>query len=334
MIEPLKGPVRPRGFQGGLPFAYHLGGTNDVKVRLKVQMDYKIRTIWNVEARIDGQLRKIVGSILGNHRDAWVFGAVDPNSGSSAMLEVARGLGQLLKDGWKPRRTIILCSWDAEEYGLIGSVEWAEQHATELKIKAVAYLNLDAAVSGPSFGASSVPSLWRLIRATTRDVKDPRTGTSVYQQWQSRGREQRNESDQDATAEPRLGALGSGSDYTPFLQHLGIASTDMGFSGDYGVYHSAYDSFYWMENFGDPGFKYHVAAAQVWGTMTLRLANATALSFDFTDYANQIRDYFREAQTLAKRRNLSGSFDEKAMNAAVEDFLRRRHASRSCGKSI
>lgn len=322
MIEPLKGPVRPRGFQGGLPFAYHLGGTVDVKVRLKVEMDYKIRTIWNVEARIDGTTDKDRWVVLGNHRDAWVFGAVDPNSGSSTMLEVTRGLGQLLKEGWKPRRTIILCSWDAEEYGLIGSVEWAEQHAAELKSNAVAYLNLDVAVSGPSFSASSVPSLWKLIRATTHDVKDPKTGTSVYAQWQQSRREQRSDSDQEAAGEPRLGALGSGSDYTPFLQHLGVASTDMGFGGDYGVYHSAYDSFYWMENFGDPGFKYHVAAAQIWGTMTLRLASADVLSFDFTDYANQIRDYFREAQTLAKRRNLNGSFDEKAMNSALDEFSR------------
>jgi N-acetylated-alpha-linked acidic dipeptidase len=160
IIAALKGPVRPRGFQGGLPFAYHVGGTNEVKVRLKTDMDYKIRKIWNVVARIDGNEERDRWIILGNHRDAWVFGAVDPNSGSSAMLEVARGFAQLLKQGWKPRRTIILCSWDAEEYGLIGSTEWAEELAPELKEKAVAYLNLDAAVSGPHFGASSVPSLW------------------------------------------------------------------------------------------------------------------------------------------------------------------------------
>ncbi|HVF21603.1 MAG TPA: M28 family peptidase, partial [Pyrinomonadaceae bacterium] len=139
IIAPLKGPVRPRGFQGGLPFAYHVGGTNDVKVRLKTDMDYKLRPIWNVIARIDGTDLKDRWVVLGNHRDAWVFGAVDPNSGTSAMLEVGRGLGELLKRGWKPRRTIVLCSWDAEEYGLIGSTEWAEELAGELKEKAVAY---------------------------------------------------------------------------------------------------------------------------------------------------------------------------------------------------
>ena len=319
MIAPLQGPVRPRGFQGGLPFAYHVGGTNDVKVHLKTDMDYKTRTIWNVVARVEGDRDNDRWVILGNHRDAWVFGAVDPNSGTSAMLEVGRAFGQMVKEGWKPRRTIILCSWDAEEYGLIGSTEWAEENATELREKALAYLNLDAAVSGAHFGASSVPSLWKLIRAVTRDVKDPKTGKSVYQQWQDRTREMRPEGELDS-GEARIGALGSGSDYTPFLQHLGIASTDMGFGGDYGVYHSAYDSFYWMDHFGDPGFVYHVAAAQVWGTLAMRLAEAEGLPFDYTDYANQIRDFFTDAVKLAKRRNLSGSFDEKGMTAAVEDF--------------
>jgi N-acetylated-alpha-linked acidic dipeptidase len=154
LLTQLRGPVRPRGFQGGLPFPYHVGGTEHVKVHLKTDMDYKLRSIWNVVARIEGSSEKDRWVILGNHRDAWVFGAVDPNSGSSAMLEIARGLGQLLKQGWKPRRSILLCSWDAEEYGLIGSTEFAEEFAGDLREKAVAYLNLDAAVSGPHFGAS------------------------------------------------------------------------------------------------------------------------------------------------------------------------------------
>ena len=321
ILAQLKGPLRPNGFQGGLPFAYHVGGTNDVKVRLKTDMDYKIRKIWNVVARIDGNEEKDCWVILGNHRDAWVFGAVDPNSGTSAMLEVGRGLGQLLKQGWKPRRTIVFCSWDAEEYGLVGSVEWAEELAGELREKAVAYLNLDSAVAGVNFGASSVPSLWKLMRAATREIKDPKTGKTVYQQWQDRARENRPE-DNPLTGEARIGALGSGSDYTPFLQHLGIASTDMGFGGDYGVYHSAYDSFQWMDQFGDPGFHYHVAAAQLWGTLALRLAGAEGLPFDYTDYATQIRDFFNDAMKVANRRNLSSAFDEKAMTDAIEDFAK------------
>ena len=322
ILAPLKGPVRPKGFQGGLPFPYHLGGTNDVKVRLKTDMDYKLRTIWDVVARIDGNEEKDRWVILGNHRDAWVFGAVDPNSGSSAMLEVGRGFGQLLKAGWKPRRTIILCSWDAEEYGLVGSTEWAEELAPELKEKAVAYLNLDAAVSGAHFGASSVPSLWKLMRAVTRDINDPKTGKTIYQQWQERAREDRSEEEKVTGGEARIAPLGSGSDYTPFLQHLGIASTDMGFGGDYGVYHSAYDSFYWMDHFGDPGFRYHVAAAQVWGTLAMRLADADGLSFDYTDYASEVREFFKEALKLARLRNLAGSLDDKAMTDAIDDFAR------------
>jgi N-acetylated-alpha-linked acidic dipeptidase len=321
ILSQLKGPVRPRGFQGGLPFAYHAGGTNDVKLRLKTDMDYKLRKIWNVVARIDGNEEKDRWVVLGNHRDAWVFGAVDPNSGSSAMLEVGRGFGSLLKQGWKPRRTIILCSWDAEEYGLVGSTEWAEEFADELRAKAVAYLNLDAAVSGPHFGASSVPSLWKLMRATTRDIKDPKTGKTVYQQWQDHAREDRPEGE-ELPREARIGALGSGSDYTPFLQHLGVASTDMGFGGDYGVYHSAYDSFYWMDHFGDPDYKYHVAAAQLLGTLAMRLAEADGLSFDYTDYAGQIRDYFTEAMRLARIRNLASSLDDKSMTAAIDDFAK------------
>ena len=189
-----------------------------------------------------------------------------------------------------------------------------------MREKAVAYLNLDAAVSGPNFGASSVPSLWKLIRGAARDVKDPKTGKTVYQQWKDRLITERSDTDEEPPNEVRIGALGSGSDYTPFLQHLGVPSTDMGFNGDYGVYHSAYDSFYWMEQFGDPGFVYHVAAAQLLGTMTLRLANADVLPFDYTDYALQLRDFFAETVRLAKRRNLESSFDEQSMNNAIEDF--------------
>src|SRR6185437_1732019 len=292
---------RPKGFQGGLPFPYHVGGTDYVRVHLKTSMDYQVRKIWNVISRIDGDEEKDRWVIMGNHRDAWVFGAVDPNSGTTAMLEAARAFGSLLKKGWKPRRTIVMASWDGEEYGLLGSTEWAEENAAELQQKAVAYLNMDAAVSGPNFGASSVPSLWKLIRGATRDVKDPKTGKSVYQQWQDRSRENRPEGDTDMR-EARIAALGSGSDYTPFLQHLGVASTDMSFNGDYGVYHSA--------------------AAQLWGTLAMRLADADGLPFDYTDYATQVRDFFTEAMRLARIRNLAASVDDKAMTSAIDDFAR------------
>jgi N-acetylated-alpha-linked acidic dipeptidase len=326
LLEPLRGPVRPAGFQGGLPFAYHVGGTPDVRVHLKTEMDFQMRTIWNVIGRIEGAEEPDRWIILGNHRDAWTFGAVDPNSGTTAMLELARGFGELLKQNWRPRRTIIFGSWDAEEQGLIGSTEWVEEHAAELRERAVAYLNMDAAVSGANFGASSVPSLWKLIRTAARDVRDPKTGKSIYQAWQERAREARpaTESADAGTdapnAEARIGPLGSGSDYTPFLQHLGVPSLDMGFGGDYGVYHSAYDSFNWMEKFGDPNFAYHVAAAHIWGTVTLRLANARALPFDYTDYAAEIRDFVNETQKTAAQRKLADDFDGKALLDAVKDL--------------
>jgi N-acetylated-alpha-linked acidic dipeptidase len=244
------------------------------------------------------------------------------------MLEAARGFGTLLKNGWKPRRTIIMCSWDGEEYGLLGSTEWAEENADELKEKAVAYLNVDSAVSGPNFGASSVPSMWKLIRAATQDIKDPKTGLTVYQQWQNRAREQmpdpeltNAEAGSDAAiAEARIGALGSGSDFTPFLQHLGIPSTDMSFNGDYGVYHSAYDSFYWMSHFGDPNFVYHPTIARLWGTIAMRLADAAVLTLDYRDYAQQVRDFFTESMKTAKRRKLDTSFERKRMDEAVDNF--------------
>ncbi len=330
VLEKLRGPLRPRGFQGGLPFAYHVGGTPEVKLRLKTDMDYQIRKIWNVMARIDGAQLRDEWVILGNHRDAWTFGAVDPNSGTTAMLEVARGLGKLLKEGWTPRRTIIFGSWDAEEYGLIGSTEWAEENATELKEKAVVYLNMDAAVSGSNFGAASVPTLWKTIREVTKDINDPKSGKTVYQQWQVRA--QGSQPDAEMTnaeagtdtevAEARIGALGSGSDYTPFLQHLGVSSTDMGFGGDYGVYHSAYDSFHWMASFGDPTFAYHVVAAQLWGTMAMRMAGAEGLPFDYTSYAKEVSRFFNESVKFAERRKLTSGFDAKAMHNALDEFAK------------
>jgi N-acetylated-alpha-linked acidic dipeptidase len=327
LLQPLRGPVRPKNFQGALPFAYHVGGTNDVRVHLKTDIEFVTKTIWDVITRVDGAVEKDRWVVLGNHRDAWVFGAVDPNSGTTAMLELGRGLGQLLKSGWQPRRSIILCSWDAEEEGLIGSTEWAEEKASELKEKAVAYLNMDAAVSGPNFAAASVPSMWKLIQSAAHDVRDPKTGKSVYEAWRDLAWENTPESDRyDANGKekpvppPRIGPLGSGSDYTPFLQHLGVPSLDISFGGDYGVYHSAYDSFYWMAHFGDPTFQYHVAAAQIWGTIALRLADAAGLPLDYTDYADQLHDFVNETKHLANRKNLGEVFDSKSLLAAIDGF--------------
>ena len=327
LLQPLRGPVRPKDFQGGLPFAYHVGGTNDVRVHLKTDIEFVTKTIWDVITRIDGATERDRWVVLGNHRDAWVFGAVDPNSGTTAMLELGRSLGQLLKSGWQPRRSLVLCSWDAEEEGLIGSTEWVEEKASELKEKAIAYLNMDAAVSGPNFGASSVPSMWKLIHSAAEAVRDPKTGKSVYEAWRDRAWENASDSErydengnEKPAPRPRIGALGSGSDYTPFLQHLGVPALDMSFGGDYGVYHSAYDSFYWMSHFGDPTFQYHVAAAQIWGTVALRLADATGLPLDYTDYGMQLREFVNETKRLANRKKLGEVFDSKSMLAAIDSF--------------
>lgn len=328
LLQPMRGPLRPKGFQGGLPFTYHVGGTNDVRVHLKTDIEFVTRTIWNVITRIDGDEEKDRWVVLGNHRDAWTFGAVDPNSGTTAMLEVGRGLGQLLKSGWTPRRTMLLCSWDGEEQGLIGSVEWAEEHAVELKEKAVAYLNMDSAVSGANFGASSVPSFWKFIRAATRDVRDPKTRKTVYQVWKERARANLPQAEltdpvtgaDTPIAEARIGALGSGSDFTPFLQHLGVPSMDMGFGGDYGVYHSAYDTFYWMSHFGDPTFEYHVTAARVWGIAAMRLADASGLPLDYKDYAAEMGDFLTETRKLAVRAKLGDSFEARTIQEAINDL--------------
>jgi N-acetylated-alpha-linked acidic dipeptidase len=327
LLQPLRGPLRPKGFQGALAFPYHVGGSNDVRVHLRTDIEFVTKTIWDVITTIDGVVEKDRWVVMGNHRDAWVFGAVDPNSGTTAMLEAGRGFGRLLKSGWQPRRTIIMCSWDAEEQGLIGSTEWVEENATQLREKAVAYLNMDTAVSGANFGASSVPSLWKLIRSAAQDIHDPKTGKTVYEAWRDRAWENITESDrydregnEKPVPMPRIGALGSGSDYTPFLQHAGIASLDMGFGGDYGVYHSAYDSFYWMSHFGDPTFQYHVAAAQIWGTIALRLANSGALPFDYNDYAAELREFVRETKRLANKKNRGDWVDEKPLLDAINDL--------------
>src|SRR5581483_8841663 len=263
ILQNLAGPDSPREWQGALPFTYHLG-PGPVKVKMHLKQDYGYRTIWDVTGTIRGSEYPNEWVVAGNHRDAWVYGAVDPNSGTAAMLEAVHGLGELLKAGWKPKRTIVIGSWDAEEMGLIGSTEWGEQHAEELK-NAAAYFNVDVAVSGPKFGASSVPSLKQFLRDVTKSVPSPKGGT-VYDSWRQNSGENVNPQETSggtyrppaAQSKPDVpvGDLGSGSDYTVFLQHLGIPSTDIGSTGPYGVYHSVFDNFNWFKKFGDPKFVY------------------------------------------------------------------------------
>jgi N-acetylated-alpha-linked acidic dipeptidase len=329
ILENLTGPVAPREWQGALPLTYHVG-PGAAKVHLKLDMDFRTRPIWNVIARIPGAAEPDRRVVLGNHRDAWTYGAVDPASGTAPLLAVARGLGQLMRQGWRPRRTLILASWDAEEYGLIGSTEWVEEHAGELARHAVAYLNIDSGVSGSRFVAAAVPSLGRLIREVTEDVTDPGTGRSVYAVWsEESGRVRREGGLPYAVLNGSLppgpdggpvGDLGSGSDYTPFLQHVGVPSLDISFGGAYGVYHSIYDNFEWMQRFGDPTFRYSVAVAQIFGTLALRLANADFLPFDYEDYGRALEKYLGELETEMKKSGGGNSLQWAEAKSAATRF--------------
>lgn len=322
ILEALDGPESPREWQGGLPFTYHLGGTGAVKVHMNLVMDYRLRTIWDVVGTIDGTdtEQKNYWVVAGNHRDGWVYGAVDPNSGTAAMLEAVRGLGDLLKQGWKPKRGIVVCSWDAEEEGLMGSTEWAEMHAKELA-HAVAYFNTDVGVAGPNFDAAAVPSLKEFVRDVTRQVPSPKGGT-VYEQWLAtqeanphhRGRASSGE--ETATGGVTIGDLGSGSDYTPFIQHLGVPSTDIGSSGSYGVYHSTFDDYTWFTKFADPTFAYEQQQARVFGLELLHMADADVLPYDYRVYGKEVESYVAEAQKRATDAKMDVDFTAATAAAA------------------
>ena len=283
ILRNLSGPSVPKGWQGALPFTYHLG-PGPARVRIQLEMEYEVLPVRNVIGRIPGANFPEEWVIVGNHIVAWTFGAVDANSGTTAFLEMAAGLGKLLEEGYRPQRTIVLAAWDGEEYGLMGSTEWGEDLRSELMRKAVAYLNVDVGVSGSHFTAAAVPSLHEMVREVTRVVKNPGSGTSLYEAWLSKQRQ----SEKNPPQEVRFGDLGSGSDYTVFLDHLGVPSLTMGFEGPYGVYHTLYDTHYWMNRFGDPSWRYHPALAEVWGRMALRLANAEVLPFSYGDYGRGI----------------------------------------------
>ena len=319
LLESLGGPVAPQAWQGALPFTYRVG-PGAARVRVNVQMDGGTRSIWVAEGRIRGSEAPDQLVVLGNHRDAWVYGGVDPSSGTATQIELARVLGTMLREGHRPRRTVVLASWDAEEWHLTGSTEWGEQFAGELSDGAVAYLNVDGSTSGSEFLAGAVASLNPLIVETVRDVVDPNTGGSVLDAWGhdlrtteleaviGGGADTGEESDLDDPMNYVGNQLGSGSDYTVFLNFLGIPIVEMSFNGPYGVYHSQYDNYHWMERFGDPGFRYMTAMADVWGRMALRLANAGILPFDLALYAGRAEEFLADLQgrpAVAERLDLS-----------------------------
>jgi len=323
ILANLGGPHVPRQWQGGLPFTYHIGPGTAV-AHMKLVMDYQQRPLYDVIAELRGA-NDGEWVVLGNHHDAWVYGAVDPGSGTATMLETARAFGELVRAGWKPRRTIVMCEWDGEEPGLMGSTEWVEANRAELQAKAVAYLNTDVGVAGPNFTASATPSLKELIRDVTREVQDPRDVRSVYNVWLDRATRQQEEPSGIARppsakittpGEVPIEALGAGSDFCPFFDHAGIPSLDAGFTGDYGVYHSMYDDFFWMKKFGDPSFEYHVALAKILGTLALRLDESDTLPFDYPAYAAEITRVTNDLATRAAKLGI-GSADVPAVSAAA-----------------
>jgi len=324
MLRELTGPVAPEAWRGALPITYHVGAGR-AQVHLKLSFDWSQKMLYDVIAKIEGSAYPDEWVISGNHHDAWVNGADDPTSGMVTVLETGRALGELLKQGWRPKRTILLCAWDGEEEGLLGSTEWVETHADELKAKAVAYLNSDSNSKG-RLGVGGSHSLERFINEVARDVQQPDAKKSVWEAMKERRLEQaRTDEDRkelNERADLRIGALGSGSDYTPFLQHLGIASMNTGFGGDGGggVYHSVYDSFAWYVKFGDPTFEHGRALAQVNGTILMRLADAEVLPYEFTNQASTISGYVDELDKLTVRAKRQRDIDLTPLRTSVKSL--------------
>ena len=305
LLAALKGPMAPQTFRGALPITYHVG-PGPAKIHLKVAFNWDIKPVYDVVFRIPGSESPDQWIVRGNHHDGWVNGAEDPISGQIALLEEARALSELLKQGWKPKRTIVYCAWDGEEPMLLGSTEWAEFHGDELKQHAALYINTDGNGRGYLEAAGS-HSLEKFVNTVARDITDPEKNIPVWKRAQA-GRLTRGRPDdrKEARTRPdlRIGALGSGSDYTTFIDHLGVASLNVGYGGEDegGIYHSIYDDFYWFTNFADKDFVYGRALAQTVGTMVLRFADADVLPYDFIGFADTIHKYSDELKTLLKNK--------------------------------
>jgi N-acetylated-alpha-linked acidic dipeptidase len=287
ILEALGGPEAPAAWKGALPITYRLGGA-DARLHVRIAMQTDVQPNYVVEGRIRGSERPDEWVVLGNHHDAWVFGGVDPSSGTASMMELTKSLGALARQGVRPKRTLVFGAWDGEEVTLTGSTEWGEQFRDELRQKAVAYLNVDASASGPNLELSAVGTLAPMIVELTRDLTTP-DGRSLYDHWRAAG-----SGGGSITSGARRGGelvvtrIGSGTDHTVFINHVGVPIVDMTFDGPYGVYHSAYDSHRWVSTIGDPGFKYAHLMTQLWGTLALRLANADLLPFDVASYAEAV----------------------------------------------
>ncbi len=306
MLAALTGPVAPEAWRGALPITYHVG-PGAAKVHLAVTFDWKIRPVYDVIAKMAGTSEADEWIVRGNHHDAWVNGADDPISAQISLLEEARALGQMSKQGWKPKRTIIYAAWDGEEPMLLGSTEWAETHATELQQHGVAYINTDGNGRGFLY-AEGAHSLEAMLNGVARDVQDPESGVTVWKRAQAK--QIADAPDAEARSKLRsredlkIGALGSGTDYTVFEHHLGVASLNLGYGGEdeEGIYHSIYDDFYWYTHFSDTEFVYGKALAQTVGTTVMRLADADVLPYKFSNLADTVNDYLKEVQELLKQK--------------------------------
>ncbi|MGH9393603.1 MAG: transferrin receptor-like dimerization domain-containing protein [Terriglobales bacterium] len=321
LLRALAGPVAPDAWRGALPITYHVG-PGPAKVHMALKFNWGLANLYDVIAKIPGSQFPEQWVIRGNHLDAWVNGADDPLSGQSALIEEARAYGVLLKQGWRPKRTIIYAAWDGEEPSLIGSTEWSETHAAELQQKAIAYFNSDTNSKGYlNLGGSQ--TLQHFLNLVAQDITDPDTGTSVWVKDQKHRLEAARTPQQKAAVmdgpDLRISALGSGSDYSPFLQHLGIASADLGYGGEGGggVYHSIYDDFYWYTHFADTTFVYGRALAQTMGTAVMRLADADVLPLQFSGFADNVKQYQDEVEAEYKAQAGAPSFDFQPLEQAV-----------------
>ena len=327
LLEEVRGSSIPQSWQGGLAFRYH-AGPGPVVARVKVFSDSAtaaLKPIWNTYGIIRGTDFPDELVIIGAHRDAWSPGAVDNVSGTVSVVEAARAVMEQVRAGWRPRRTLVFATWDAEEWGLVGSTEYVEDDSLRLMRGAVAYLNQDVSASGPSFGGGGSPSLRGVLRDIARTVPDPSGAGSVYDVW-------RRNAGVPSGEEPGMGDPGGGSDFAGFYNHLGIPHADWGFGGGNGIYHSNYDSYTFMERFGDPGYRYHAAAARVGTAMMMRLANADVLPYDYTEFARTMRRYLAPVDRSLATKGWRGSSAPLAsaidrMESAAQRFATARDAA-------
>jgi len=330
ILEAMGGPEVPETWRGALPIPYR-AGSGSVALRVRARSDERVRPVWTVTGVIRGAELPDHTVIVGNHRDAWSFGGVDPSSGTAALVELACSLGELSRNGWKPRRSILFASWDAEEFALTSSTEWGEEHEAWLRGSAVAYINVDSAVAGSNLDLTAVPALNVLLEQVAQKVRDPESGLTLA----ARTRDRRGGSDRLIT-----NRIGGGSDYTVFLNFLGVPIADLSFDGPYGVYHSIYDTHRWVSTTADPGFRYHAALVELWGLTTLRLADADVLPLDYVPYADRIAEFAAEVgrswrarlpgdARLAAMRDVESAAAD--MRTAAIDFNHRRQRALEAG---